>query len=305
MFVMFRSNILSNRPFQYSNLRSLISNLKFHMAASAFAFCCLLSTGNAQQPPVAGARYDVTNYHIEAQLNPNEHTLRAGADVTFVPLDATRSIVFELNGSLHVDSVEKDGKPLTGFVQDAVGAGALGPNVRIDLGLVVPAAQPVTIRIRWSGALTSPEGGPLANKRLAYVGPEGSYLMYASRWFPFHDYAADRATAEITVIVPTGMQVGGISDEPVNAQIDKTGTTRFRFVNKQPVMIGNFIAGQYVVKSLRFGKYELQFFFKPGSENRIGNFGESMGHALEFYTKQYGSPAFGSRFIIAQTDDET
>src|SRR5437762_13026458 len=30
-----------------------------------------------------------------------------------------------------------------------------------------------------------------------------------------------------------------------------------------------------------------------------------MGHALEFYTKQYGSPAFGSRFIIAQTDDET
>src|SRR5205085_705073 len=24
-----------------------------------------------------------------------------------------------------------------------------------------------------------------------------------------------------------------------------------------------------------------------------------------FYTKQYGSPAFGSRFIIAQTDDET
>jgi len=56
---------------------------------------------------------------------------------------------------------------------------------------------------------------------------------------------------------------------------------------------------------LRFGRYELQFFVKPGSENRIGNFGESMGHALEFYTKQYGSPAFGSRFIIAQTDDET
>src|SRR2546421_7495704 len=134
MFVMFRSNILSNRPFQYSSLRSLISNLKFHMAASAVVFCCLLSTGYAQQQPVAGARYDITNYRIEVQLSPNEHTLRAGADVTFVPLEATRSVVFELNGSLHVDSVEKDGKALTGFVQDAVGAGALGPNVRIDLG---------------------------------------------------------------------------------------------------------------------------------------------------------------------------
>ena len=60
--------------------------------------------------------------------------LRAGADITFMPLDATRSVVFELNGSLKVESIEKDGKALTGFVQDAVGVGSLGPSVRIDLG---------------------------------------------------------------------------------------------------------------------------------------------------------------------------
>ena len=86
----------------------------------ALALFCGASSVFAQ--PAAGARFDVTNYRIEAQLNPDEHTLRAGADVTLVPQDATRSIVFELNGSLHVDSVEKDGKALTGFVQDAVGA---------------------------------------------------------------------------------------------------------------------------------------------------------------------------------------
>src|SRR3989475_5652686 len=101
------------------------------------------------------------------------------------------------------------------------------------------------------------------------------------------------------------MQVGGISDEPVVPQVDKAGVTRFRFINKQPVLIGNFIAGQYVVKSLRMGRYELQFFVKPGSENRISTYGELMGHALEFYTSEYGAPAFGSRFIIAQTDDDT
>ena len=275
------------------SLSTLVIALVLLFAASVFA------------QPAAGSRFDVTNYHIEAQLNPEEHTLRAGADVTFVPQEATRSIVFELNGSLHVDSVEKDGKALSGFVQDAVGAGALGPNVRIDLGQVVPAGQPATVRIRWSGALTSPEGGPLANKRLAYVGPEGSYLMYASRWFPFHDYASDRATSDITIIVPTGMIVGGVSDEPVTPQVDKAGVTRFRFVNKQPVLIGNFVAGQYVTKSLRMGKYDLQFFVKPGSESRISNFGELMGHALEFYTHEYGDPSFGNRFVIAQTDDET
>ena len=273
-------------------------------AIIAVALFFVVTTTPAQQPPVAGSRFDVTNYRIEVQLHPEDHTMRAGADVTFVPQDATRSVVFELNGSLHVDSIEKDGRAITTFVQDSVGAGALGPNVRIDLGQVVPAAQPVTLRIRWSGALISPEGGPLANRRLAYIGNEGSYLMYAARWFPFHDYAADRATSDITVIVPTGMQVGGMSDEPVNPQVDKSGTTRFRFVTKQPQLIGNFIAGQYITKTLRFGKYELQFFVKPGSENRVASYGELMGRALEFYTNQYGAPSFGSRMIIAQTDDE-
>ncbi len=271
----------------------------------ATLFLIALGGSSAFAQPAAGSKFDVTNYRIETQLNPDEHTLRAGADITFVPQEATRSIVFELNGSLKVESVEKDGKALTGFVQDAVGAGATGPNVRIDLGQVIPANQPATIRIRWGGALTSPEGGPLANKRLAYVGPEGSYLMYASRWFPFHDYAADRATSDITIIVPTGITVGGISDEPVNPQVDKAGVTRFRFVNKQPVLVGNFVAGQYVTKSLRMGKYELQFFVKPGSETRIANFGELMGRALEFYTAEYGDPAFGTRLVVAQTDDET
>ena len=239
------------------------------------------------------------------QLQPDDHTLRAGADVTFTPLEATRSVVFELNGSLKVNSVEKDGKALTGIVQDAVGAGALGPNVRIDLGQVVPAKQPVTLRIRWSGALISPEGGPLASKRLAYVGTEGSYLMYASRWFPFHDYTADRATSDITVIVPTGVQVGGISDEPVNPQVDKNGTTRFRFVQKTAA-VGRELRRRTVhyQESCVSGNYELQFFVKPGSENRITPFGELMGRALDFYTKQYGTPAFGTRLIVAQTDDE-
>jgi Peptidase family M1 domain/Tetratricopeptide repeat len=300
-FAMLRLSSLFRQLSKGSNSRSPFSMAKIQII-SVVVLCLLASAVSAQQ---AGTRYDVTNYRIEVQLNPDEHMLRAGADITFVPQDATRSIVFELNGSLHVDGVEKDGKVLTGFVQDSVGAGALGPNVRIDLGQVMPAAQPVTIRIRWSGALTAPEGGPLANKRLAYVGPEGSYLMYASRWFPFHDYAADRATSDISVIVPTGMQVGGISDEPVVPQVEKTGTTRFRFVNKQPILIGNFIAGQYVTKTLRVGKFELQFFVKPGSEGRINNYGELMGGALEFYSKEYGAPAFGSRFIVAQTDDET
>ena len=276
--------------------------------AAALTFLVMGITANAQQPAAApaGTRYDITNYRIEAQLLPEQHMLRAGADITLLPLEATRSLVFELNGSLKVESVETGGKVLTGVVQDAVGVGTLGPNVRVDLGQVMPANQPITLRFRWSGALMSPEGGPLATRRLAYIGNEGSYLMYAARWFPFHDYAVDRATADITLVVPTGTQVAGTSDDAVvGVPSAKDGTTRYRFVQKRPELIGNFVAGQYISKTLRFGNYEILFYAKPGSENRINSYAELMGHVLEFYTKQYGTPLFSSRLVVAQVDDDT
>ena len=282
--------------------------LIFPSVSTVLALITLALSTAAQQPAPqpAVSRFDVTHYRIEAQIIPEQHVLRAGADVTFVPLDATRSVVFELNGSLKIESIERDGQPLTGFVQDAVGVGALGPSVRIDLGQVVPANQPVTLRFRWSGALINPEGGPLATRRLAYVGTEGSYLMYASRWFPFHDYAADRATSDITFIVPSGLQVAGTSDEPVVAQPSpKEGAVRYRFVHRQPVLIGNFAAGQYINRNLRYANYDLQLYAMPGSEKRLEAFAELTGRVLEFYTKRYGAPLFGNRLVVVQIDDES
>jgi aminopeptidase N len=288
--------------------RSIFPQLFSQKFFSLAALVVIATTANGQQPAPqqAATRFDITNYRIEAQLIPDQHMLRAGADITVTPQEATRSLVFELNGSLRVESIDRDGRPLTGFVQDAVGVGSLGPSVRVDLGQVVPANQPVTLRFRWSGALLTPEGGPLAIKRLAYVGPEGSYLMYASRWFPFHDYAADRATSDITLIVPTGLQVAGTSDDPVTPQASpKDGATRFHFVHRQPVLIGDFAAGQYINRNLHFGNYEIQFYAKPGSETRINGYAELMGQVLEFYSKQYGAPIFGTRLVVAQVDDES
>ncbi|HKS29526.1 MAG TPA: M1 family aminopeptidase [Pyrinomonadaceae bacterium] len=286
-----------------------MNRIRLRLLYTALTACVLLTLGaqaNAQQQPQTGrTRFDVTNYRIEAQLFPAEHTMKAAAEVTFTPLEPTRSVVFELNGSLKVESISRNGKPLTNFVQDAVGVGDLGPSVRIDLGEVLPANQPVTLLFRWGGALVSPEGGPLATKRLAYVGNEGSYLMYAARWFPFHDYAADRSTADISIIVPTGILVAGSSDEPVVPVADKGGNTRFRFVHKQPALIGNIAAGQYITRTLKFGGYELQFFVKPGSENRLDRYGELMGTALQAYTQNYGNPTFGTRLAIAQIDDDS
>jgi aminopeptidase N len=276
--------------------------------------------------PGQRARFDVTNYRIIAELDPNQHLLTATADVAFTPLDNTRSVVFELNGSLKIESIERNGKPLTNYVQDQAGLETIGPFVRVDLGEVVPAGQPQTLRFRWSGALVTPEGGPLLTKRLAYVGPELSYLLYASRWFPFHEYAADRATSDITITVPAGYTVAGASDEAVSeltgtqflppagetgARIAPARTTAqaganlksYRFVTHQPSLVGNFAVGRFVTRTLKMSGYELAFYVQPGSEGFIEPYAQLAGEALQFYTQKYGQPAFGTRMSVVQIDD--
>ena len=258
--------------------------------------------------------FDVTNYVIDATLVPSERRLNANVDVTFTPLEATRSISFELNGSLKIDTITRVGgartpastRPATSggaivsFVQDQSGASALGPSVRIDLGENVPANVPVTLRFKYSGVLELPDGGPLLSKRLAYIGTSEGYLMYAARWFPFHDYAADRATADITISLPTGLTLVGFSDAPVAA----TGG-KYRFVQSKPGLIGNFAYGKYVARNLNYADYDLQFYTRPGTEALVPQYGETIGKALDNYTKRFGMPESGKRLMIVQIDDES
>ena len=277
-------------------------------------------TGFAQQ--VKRTPFDVTGYQIDAQLDPIENKLTSTADVTFTPSEDSRSVTFELNGSLKVDSVSRVDRPIAAtpvagavkgkvsapttkasevtFVQDQVGVSDLGPSVRIDLGDNVVKGTPVTLRFKYSGVLNTPSGGPLLNKRLAYIGPDQGYLMYAARWFPFHNYAADLATSDITISLPSGMQIAGYSDQPVAA----TGG-KYHFVQSKPGLVGNFAYGKYVPRTLKFGEYTLNFNTRPGFDAQVQPFAETLGKALDFYSKSFGTPSMGKNLTVVQIDDES
>ncbi len=268
----------------------------------------------AQQ--VQRSPFDVTNYVMDVQLVPSDNKLNATVDVNFTPLEDTRSVTFELNGSLKVESITRQNSSSTTqpkgknasstaqnqvtFVQDQVGVSDLGPSVKIDLGEVVTKGTPVMLRFRYNGVLVTPQGGPLLTKRLASVGTNNGYLMYAARWFPFHNYAADQATSDISISLSGGFQLVGFSDAPVSQAGGK-----YRFVQSKPALIGNFAYGKYTNKTLRFGDYELQFYTKPGNDAQAAAYGETLGRALDFYTRAYGEPQGGKRLVISQIDDES
>jgi len=291
----------------------------FQTLGLSLAVFTFSAVATAQQPQIQRAAFDVTNYKMDVSLAPAENKLNATVDVNFTPLEDTRSVSFELNGSLKIDSITRPNQsapvstarnPRTAssaaaqnqvtFVQDQVGVSDLGPSVKIDLGETVKKGTPVTLRFKYGGVLATASGGPLLTKKLAFVGDKDGYLMYAGRWFPFHDYAADQATSDITLSLPGGFQVVASSDAPA---VQTAG--RYHFTQSKPALVGNIAYGRYVNKNLRFGEYELQFYTKIGNDALVASYGETLGRALEFYTKQYGAPQGGKRIIIAQIDDES
>src|SRR5436305_7141625 len=151
-------------------IRFIKSGLKISVLAALIAFPVL-----AQQ--IKRTPFDVTHYVMDVNLSPAERKLNATVDVTFTPLEDTRAVAFELNGSLKVDSVTRLGGPSAAaiaivpppngravvkpganpvtatapipagaqvtFVQDQTNSSDLGPHVRIDLGESVPKGSPV------------------------------------------------------------------------------------------------------------------------------------------------------------------
>jgi aminopeptidase N len=275
---------------------------KMAMSIVTLALASLLVPAAPAQTEESGAMIDITRYKINAELLPDSHTLKATAAVTFKPLKQTQSAVLEMNGSLIISSVKgPDGKTALQFIQDRVN----DLNVKINLGQLYQPGSEITLTFDYAGPLATPEGGPVPDRRLAYVGPEGSYLFYASRWFPFHGYAADRATSEISLTVPGNWLVAGHSANPVTPAPTKDGRKSFTFVETQPVLPGSFAAGQFINRTINSAGLQVDLFVLPGSESRLNEFGQEIAQILQFYNTRFGPYQFAPRYVIAEVDDET
>jgi len=335
------------------------NKMKKTILLGMFIFVAFALFGIGATAQKGASDFDVQTYKIDAELVPSAQLLRARAEVKFVPQAETRSVIFEMNGSLTIKRITRVDAPaaapttsdatrpastanrgqgnsrLTPAAQKPkettapapatttattaqLGVGELqfiqdnreNMNVRVDLGAVVPARQPVTLAFEYEGALESSQGGPISNARLAYVGDEGSYLFYAARWFPFHEYAADRAAYSINIKAPKGVLVAGYSEQPVAAipsvdQKTKEEFATWSFTCSKPVLPGNFAASKYIVRTTTHSGFTVDFYVKAGDEKWADHASEVIGKHLEFYSSKFGRYAFGARLVVAETDEET
>ena len=189
--------------FRLSPLRTLLVNALPWILTLGLVPAVTLAQSNAP-------RFTVTNYAITAELFPSQHMLSASVRIDFLPQGDLTTMSFELQNGLRVSSVKDATGRDCNYRQE-------GLILSIDFLNPVPQDKPASITVRYGGLLSSAEGSPVENLKLAYVGNEGSYLLYVARWFPVSQYGVNRFAASMSITVPSDEMViaSGKASNPV------------------------------------------------------------------------------------------
>ncbi len=266
------------------------------MGAGILLWAVLLLTATPSPVFAQLERVDVESYTIEAELFPSTHLITARVKMDFLPLTDLLTLALELNRSLRVQRVlDAQGQPLR-FRQDT------GYELNVDFLNPVPEGKASSLTIEYGGALATAEGSPIENLRLAYIGPEGSYLLYPARWFPVSGYGVDRFTAEMRITVPTGEVViaSGEAAQPVS----ESGKVTYTFRETHATFPGTLAAGKYnVIPSTEPGP-STTFYMKRDDPELVQVYAEAVSEVLEFYSRQFGSYPF-ERLAIVEIEDGT
>lgn len=205
--------------------------LLFFLLVSFLLPCSAQAQGQAEASRIA-----VNHYAIQAQLFPSTHMLTAKARVDFVPRTDVTSFSFELHSALKVRSVvDANGQPVQ-FQRS-------GLNLEVSLLNPLSAGKAASLTFDYDGILASADGSPVQDLKLAYVGTEGSYLLYTGRWFPVNDYGVNRFSASMQITVPPG-EVVVASGTAAAPQTTSDGTT-YSFDYTRSSFPGTVLAGNY------------------------------------------------------------
>src|SRR5262245_61636521 len=101
----------------------------FSLGMLTVMFFALAWTGAEAQK--GATDIDVQHYKIDAELVPSTQLLKARAEVRFVPLTETRSVIFEMNGSLTISRITRADAPVATTTAAATPA-ARGPNLKAN-----------------------------------------------------------------------------------------------------------------------------------------------------------------------------
>jgi hypothetical protein len=252
------------------------------------------------------AHLRVDDYQIEAELKPHLHQITARAQVKFTALQDLSVAVFELHNDLRVTKVLDDkNQPLSAerVTQDS--------TVRVPLPAGLAKDESTTLTFEYEGQLENADDSPVPGLKLAYIGDETSYLLYAGRWFPVSGYGLNRFTSTISVTVPAHMLVIGSGKEsvtehaaPAKAEAGALPTKTFTFTSTKASFPGTIIAGIFQESKSDEGGMDLHVFFKPTHQSLAATYTNTAVQEFTYFITLYGLPQ-SQRLSVVELPDDT
>jgi aminopeptidase N len=272
--------------------------------AAVYTFAVLLVFSCLPAWAAEKARIRVDDYQIDAELTPHTHRLAARAKVKFTALDNTDVANFELHNDLRVTKVvDEAGKSVSAerIAQDS--------SVRVQLPKPLQKDQTSTLTFEYDGTLESADDSPVQGLKVAYIGDDTSYLLYAGRWFPVVGYGLDRFTATMNITVPAHMVVigSGPETESTTPALKKTTTSgavkTYTFTWDKPSFPGTIIAGTFQEFKSDEAGVDLHVFFKPIHQNLGATYAETAIKEFTYFITLYGVPPSSTLRVVEIPDD--
>lgn len=266
----------------------------------SLASCALPAYSQPRRASSSTPKIDVENYVIQATLKPEAHEVKATAEITFKPVESTDIVLFEISDNLSIQKVLNAQGVELEFAQDESGPGVF--TVRFVKAL--PADQDVTIKVEYSGGFDRDRYSRLYTKdeSSAYIGMEGSYLLYSAKWFPMNKFLVDRATATVQVTAPLGQTVVGPGTQmPV---VTKGISETFGWSSAQPILPNSIVVGQYFERKVQSGDFVVNCFAGQERLDSAEKSAKELAKILEYYQKIFGASAAGQNIRLVEVDDK-
>jgi tetratricopeptide (TPR) repeat protein len=283
--------------------------IRFRRAQSVLArplALFLLVFATVPSRAVEKARLRVDDYQIEAELTPHLHQISARAKVKFTALTDLSVAVFELHNALRVTRVlDEKNQPLSAerVTQDS--------TVRVPLPAGLARDASTTLTFEYEGNLENADDSPVPGLKLAYVGDDTSYLLYAGRWFPVSGYGLNRFTAKISITIPAHMLAIGsgkatVTDNPPSQKPNTNGlpTKTFKFVYDKPSFPGTIVAGIFQEYKSDEAGMDLHVFFKPSHQTLAPTYTTTALQEFTYYITLYGTP-LSQRLNVVELPGDT
>jgi hypothetical protein len=275
------------------NTRSMITGL---LAFLIFSGAAALNHAQTARPD---ARVDVLSRDISVTLKPDIHELEAAATIKFKVSEQTGFAGFTLSDNIFVRRVMNDSGVELEFNQNQTGPETL--YIRFSPPLA--AEETTTLRIEYEGGFDNERFSRIFSRDLtsAYIGMEETHLLESAKWFPAARFPAERVPGTLEVTVPMGMTVIGPGrQEPV---VTKGVNETFVWRADAPLGANAFVAGQYSLKKVQAGDFNIECFFKSELPDDIQKSAEALGKILAYFRDAYGPLAANTVFRLVEVDD--